>query len=61
LLTQLEGLIWSPKDDNYMQENKDPVSELYNDDGVMSLSIANAMRAYNFGRGFCPKPTREDF
>ena len=59
LLLQMQGFIWDPDRKCYLQQHKDPNSELLNDDGIIAAAIANEMRLYDYGRGFCPRPQRE--
>ncbi len=61
LLNQLRGFMWQPETKKFIQRTKDEVSELYNDDGIMALAIANEMRVYQFGQRFMPKIMRGDW
>jgi len=61
IIHQLLGFTWNPETRRYHQLHKDIVSELYNDDGIMALAIANEMRLHQFEQRFMPRAKRGDF
>jgi hypothetical protein len=61
LLNQLRGFSWNPEHKKYVQQFKDELSELYADDGIMALAIANEMRLHQWSQRFIPKALRGDF
>ena len=61
LLNQLRGFNWNPETRRYVQTHRDELSELYNDDGIIALAIANEMRLHQFAQRYVPKALRGDF
>jgi hypothetical protein len=63
LLLQMQGLVWEVKDtkQRYRENYPDEITKHGNDDGIISLAIANKMRLTRFGQRFCPKPVADDW
>ena len=61
ILNQLQGFTWDPQSKGYSQSTKDDFSELYNDDSIIALAIANEMRLFSFGQRFVPRIARGDW
>ena len=61
LINQMIGFTWRPENKDFAQQTKDPISELYNDDGIMACAIANEMRVFAFGQKFLPQAQRSDW
>lgn len=61
LLSQLKGFTWEPEGKKFVQQQKDGLSGLYHDDGIVATAICNEMRLTIFQNRFIPQAQRSSW
>jgi hypothetical protein len=60
LLFQMDGFARDEERHKYVQNNQDPRSELYNDDGIMASAICHKMTEHAQREAHCDQPVIVD-